>query len=551
LAAVAGGVLGALGLGGITPAVRAARGDTCTLAFTATVRSGSNAGKQLVSGAQPGELTGQISFTLSDTGDIENGELTLPNGATAPVVGQATGHSFQIRTPLGSDLVLVAVGVGESAIGDCAGAIDGLITGPARGDMGDFHAEAQGATPGSGGTGGDKTKDKDKKKDRDTTGAAGAAATVTPADGTRGNKDKDKANGNGNGNGSGSGTASQTCPQNQTFCNIGAGYCADLQTDATNCGACGNQCPINNCAKGVCITSDQQTCNPPLLYCNGDCIDPQLDAFNCGACGVACGIGEACQSGTCAPTGETCEPGEVICNGYCANLNTSIINCGACGAACGSPYDICLDGVCTFSCDLGTACGEVCVDTTSDSRNCGGCGVTCPSDQICQNSACIGAGNTGGAQPQSTGACAEGLTDCGGTCVDMMADDLNCSACGARCNLGEHCILGVCTAPCAPGLTLCGDACADLQNDPNNCGTCYTVCPSGQCGIGICVEVVGPSASCQPGYTLCNGACVDLTSDLFNCGSCGYSCNIGKSPTCEGSVCYNGGVCPDDPGGAC
>lgn len=129
-----------------------------------------------------------------------------------------------------------------------------------------------------------------------------------------------------------------------------------------------------------------------------------------------------------------------------------------------------------------------------------------------------------------------------------MADDLNCSACGARCNLGEHCVWG--SAPHrAPRPHPLRRRLRRSAERPEQLRNLLHRLPQRAVWHRHLRRGCRAVRLLPPGYTLCNGACVDLTSDLFNCGSCGYSCNIGKSPTCEGSVCYNGGVCRTIPEG--
>lgn len=59
------------------------------------------------------------------------------------------------------------------------------------------------------------------------------------------------------------------------------------------------------------------------------------------------------------------------------------------------------------------------------------------------------------------------LSDCSGTCVDLLVDDVNCGACGHRCTGALVCIAGVCgckttihcgstnKAICTEGLCVC------------------------------------------------------------------------------------------------
>jgi len=312
-------------------------------------------------------------------------------------------------------------------------------------------------------------------------------------------------------------------------------------------------CAVNNCTGGVCgeAGAPLQNCAPPRVVCDGACVDLQTDALNCGACGTTCPVNN-CSGGVCGGGGiQNCAPPFAVCGDACVDLTSDSINCGACGVVCGED-DICLQGTCTLACLDRTICSGVCVDTTNDPANCGGCGVVCAAGETCQQGACAATTTNAPAL-----VCDAGLTDCGGTCVDLQTNDFHCGGCMLGCAGDQTCQGGACVANapvCDAGLTDCGGTCVDLQNDPNNCGACGTICPSGQCGLGTCVESVGPApvfVPCPEGQTMCGDTCVDLSSDLFNCAVCGKSCNVGKSPSCQGGVCYNGGVCPDNPGGAC
>jgi hypothetical protein len=98
--------------------------------------------------------------------------------------------------------------------------------------------------------------------------------------------------------------------------------------------------------------------------------------------------------------------------------------------------------------------------------------------------------------------CAAGLTDCGGICVDLVNDRLNCGRCGAACaefvNCWESNCGGIPDPPpqvnCAPGLHNCGTYCANVSQDAANCGICGWDCGNRDlyfCYLGLCVEYCG------------------------------------------------------------
>ena len=86
--------------------------------------------------------------------------------------------------------------------------------------------------------------------------------------------------------------------------------CANLNTDFSNCGVCGNSCTLGVTA---CL--------------GGECVDILEDELNCGA------------------VGNECETLETCCFGSCKNLQTDSANCGECGTNCNGQY--CENGFCT------------------------------------------------------------------------------------------------------------------------------------------------------------------------------------------------------------
>src|SRR4051812_27947942 len=433
--------------------------QTCVLDFTSTVRQGPS------SNGNAQQIKGELTFGLTGNGTLDNASLRLASGTSVPVVGQATGPSLQLRLQFGPNQTIIAVGVGEHDITDCQGAIDGLATGPAAGDLGDWHATVLRST---GATGTAPGKNREQKAGAGGAGAAGSAGGAPkqpkqPKQGDQGN-----TGGHNGGNTSPSSPSGPSGPSGPTSGETG-------QTAGT---------------PTVPLCAEHET------ECNGACVDTTSDAANCGLCGHACATGESCIGSVCQLTGESActVQGLTDCNGTCVDLTTDVNNCGACGTVCASGEE-CAGGACSTmasppatTCDKGlTDCSGVCVDLTSNTANCGACGVACADGELCSSSACVA----------STTDCAgQGLTDCNGICVDIMTDVANCGACGAVCGAGEACGGGFCspaadsqTADCtSQGLTDCGGVCVDVANDPNNCGGCALLCPQGDsCSAGVCI----------------------------------------------------------------
>ncbi len=575
-ATLAGGLLNALGIDRSLPEVQAAQRDSCTLAFVATVRVGPDINQNMTNGGRPGELRGNLTFSLSNSGDLQDAALLLADNTSFPVVGQATGHSLQLRVDLGDQLALVAVGVGEQEIAACSGAIDGLITGPSVGDIGDWHAAGQpGTNRTAGGGGGNAGAKKDaqaaggsaKKKDKPVAAAApGSApastkpASTKPASTNKGSAcaagqtrcgdacvdlSSDEKNCGACGSVCESGLVPvecrsgvcerANCPEGITYCGAVDG-CRDLETDPEHCGACQNVCPVNNCSGGVCGGGGIQNCAPPFGVCGETCVDLRSDSDNCGACGNVCQTSPeiySCEDGVCVEP--SCDP-LLKCGFLCVDASSDAFNCGACGVACAADQ-ICVNGSCTAAapCPAGQLrCYglDPCIDLQTDPQHCGDCSLSCNSG-MCQGGQCVEAGG---------GGCLQGLTDCGGTCTDLTSDNDNCGACGVVCGEGMYCDgFGSCVPAggggCLVGLTDCGGGiCVDLNSDPANCGACGVDCAGsgGTCVGGSCVL---PSA-CAPGLADCGGVCIDTTFDDANCGGCGIVCAANTS--CQLGVCFGG-----------
>lgn len=300
------------------------------------------------------------------------------------------------------------------------------------------------------------------------------------------------------------------CPAPYATCKDKSGLCTtNLDSDVDHCGACDKKCPAESgelrayfiCATGRC----EMLCRQNAADCNhlvDDGCEASLDSdpSNCGACGQACAAGEVCWQGACG-----CPAGYTRCGNQCARLTDDSQNCGACGNSCDTaPSEqvdwVCGEGVfpdgtmlacvnskCQPKCMTGsTDCnGDLCTDgceirTADDAQNCGTCGSSCKDGQACVDGRCL---------------CdTPDMTLCSSQCVDLQSDAHNCGACGNACpgfqdmliggispSGSPVCLMGRCSFSCAPGYADCDgrldNGCeVDLNSDAINCGACGAKC---------------------------------------------------------------------------
>jgi hypothetical protein len=302
------------------------------------------------------------------------------------------------------------------------------------------------------------------------------------------------------------------------------------------------------CAAGFCTTAscDAGTSSCALVedagvvlgICCGDvCVDPDNDPSNCTVCGNTCPPGLVCadridgcwdpSSGNyfgCGTLGD-CPTGWFCETGTCFP--------STCGP--GSEGQYCLFSPSSYvfgpSSYVGFCCGGACVDVSSDPLNCGRCGLSCPSG-YCNDC-------EGPPTPSCLQSCGPGTICAGTRCVDSI-----CEGSEQYC-LASDGTLGTCCLPALyPGCQ--AGACATLSNDPLNCGACGIVCPPGAtCQNGLCNGVAdcGPGRAngyCNPdaglSFICCPGVgCVDTSSDSANCGACNAACPSGQS--CDAGTC--------------
>jgi len=333
--------------------------DSCLLEIVAAIRLGPSAGV-IIDGNVPGELRGELSFALGADGAIDSGRFRLDGGAELPVVGQASGRALNLRVDVAANQTLILVGTAAQLLEQCTGDVDGLLTGPRVGDLGDWPATATalggGEVPQPGVT---ATVDPASGAPAATSTPSGSPAATSPADATATSTTTTTATPTATPTETPTPASTETptpqpptptpvvCPTGTTDC---GGVCLDLQTDVNNCGACGNVCPEAQpgfdvgCAAGNCFFMRERACPEGLSACNGVCVNRQTDPMNCGLCGNVCATGQICFGGQCA-NDNRCEAGLTFCNGVCVDLLIDPANCGACGSACGI-LETCAGGVC-------------------------------------------------------------------------------------------------------------------------------------------------------------------------------------------------------------
>ena len=97
---------------------------------------------------------------------------------------------------------------------------------------------------------------------------------------------------------------------------------------------------------------------------------------------------------------------------------------------------------------------------------------------------CGGDDEKGEPRPDANASCADGLDDCGGSCVDTLIDPGHCGRCDRSCDVA--CAAGECVSACPEPTENCSGSCVDTDSDPANCAGCGTACDPGQ----VCIDAV-------------------------------------------------------------
>jgi hypothetical protein len=246
-------------------------------------------------------------------------------------------------------------------------------------------------------------------------------------------------------------------------------------------------------------------------------------------------VGVSDSDATTTDTGPECDPADCPMGQYCDDLS----------------------GACELGCDDDSDCnGELLCDL--DNNVCTGCvsDGDCALGTVCLDGACEPGCNE--QQP-----CQDGLSCCADTCVDALADPLNCGGCDVACellaNADATCADGMCGFTCQDGFDNCdGDPGNGCESEgaclcaPGEQQDCYTGLPQTQ-GVGECKAGTQICNAQGDGWSVCEGEILPEAVDI---------CSNGKDDNCDGNtdedpdadadgytVC--GGDCCDSIGPAC
>ncbi|MBO4350494.1 MAG: hypothetical protein J6A01_06075, partial [Proteobacteria bacterium] len=308
----------------------------------------------------------------------------------------------------------------------------------------------------------------------------------------------------------------QSCDNNTIVCKDGFDNCngealdgceIDLSNDSKNCGECGNACKSNqSCENRKCV---DRKCSTGLHLVGTTCVEDDIN--NCGREGMDCTRLPGWAQGTCEKAQcvyDSCTDNYHLAgskciadsNDWCGNheecyeldakgTNKYVDNSDHCGCNTAQGYT-CELGECIISqCHNGMKeCYGECIDFSATHV------ISCDEETL---------------------ECASDYLDCDGQVTNgceiySLNDNEHCGSCdeeNAKCNEGEMCSGGQCLLSCQYGLTDCGGTCVDLY--AGNAESCD-----------------GTLLTCKEGFADCdqnvaNGCEVNTTTSNQYCGAKG------------------------------
>jgi hypothetical protein len=286
--------------------------------------------------------------------------------------------------------------------------------------------------------------------------------------------------------------------------------CVESQCGDDGCGGSCGQCPEQApyCLEGLCV-----------LQCEPECEGKQCGSDGCGGSCGQCPAGSVCQGQICA------------CVSQCTGKECGPDGCGSECGTCTSAEFLCVEGICSISCQ------PDCADKECGSDGCGGvCGM-CPAiAPFCVNHYCAlsctpscdgkdcGDDGCGGSCGECLDAefCKEGFCLCVPNCDGKQCDTDGCGgSCGVCPASAPYCVESHCEDQCpldCAGKECGDDGCGDV------CGICPDVAP-------FCVNHLCALVDCTPD---CEGKnCGEMDGCEGTCGEC--KCVPGTT-SCQGST---------------
>jgi hypothetical protein len=220
----------------------------------------------------------------------------------------------------------------------------------------------------------------------------------------------------------------------------------------------------------VAVTAGQVTALGPIII-----TDLQTNALNCGACGNACGPTSVCVAGVCSG-GQPCSGRGALVNGFC------VCQPGFAGPNCefAGPAATCTDGI-KNGIEGDTDCGGICPNRCAAGQSCLifiDCQSGPNSTGACTNGVC--------AAP----ACTAGFGNCNGSAADgcesnIATDVNNCGGCNVQCsfaNASAQCVNATCgIGSCRAGFSDCDNLAA---NGCETFGSCMAPAPAMELAAG-------------------------------------------------------------------
>jgi len=254
------------------------------------------------------------------------------------------------------------------------------------------------------------------------------------------------------------------------------------------CGATVGALAAAACGEGSGIVGG--ACAPGYMGCDNQCIPVSSDPDNCGACHNVCASRE-CVAGACTLAGMD------AASARDAALREASASRDA-GARDGTVPDAIARGDSGHADVVATDAGHAPFDAPFDAApDDGEVADASQRDARAERPRPGDAGTDAASAGDAASTDAADARDTGPPCTRPFSTLSSCGACGAACPRGQACAPPwpdagpdaggyACIDECPAPHLVCGGACIDVTDDPLNCGACGQLCTSGICAMSAC-----------------------------------------------------------------